>query len=378
VLLHSKLVHLIAIALFVAGSTNVLAQDDREVPFDTSAIPDAEYVEGLLLQSGILDGLTEGEKAQKLKYLTKYITFSQIISSAKTHQSCSTEIERFCSTTATNMTNSCLLPHLNSLSVCCAANLRNTMLIPGIPEPMEYYGLKLPKGSELYFYDDCRLGEIKVSEQTRIGDLLVAAGNFQVDGSRKVTTAWIIEGQKYKGLPVANNTKHGLDVYANSVLYGTDSYESDIPYGVDFYPSGVPVEVTVASDVSYRGLRLKKGSKVGFHEDGSLAHASASEPYTDQRGRTFVGNLGFYPSGIIRSGHLAEPWTKSKINLPARTSVKFNSAGDFTSISVDYSVGLPGFKHMRGEYDTYGNGQTRRLNLMTMAVSHAIAFAIVT
>jgi len=331
--------------LCVASATYSHAQGKDDLPLDMSNPLNAEDIEALLRRSGILDSMSDEEKQQQLDFVTRSITFFKIQSLANTFHSCQKEIDQFCSDETMDETmsdvNSCLLQQHDNLSVCCAANVRSVMNKPGISEPMDYEGFNLPKGSELHFYNDCQLSAIDVPVETRIGELLVGAGRFNLDHSGNVTSAWLSEEQDYKGLPIKNNSDNGTSLYH----------------------SGVPVEVTVASDVNYLGMMLKQDSKVGFHENGAVSFVTTSEPFTDKHGRTMIGKLFFHPNGNSKLGQLARPWTKSNLNLPAKTRVSFNDKGEFKSIYVNYDVRLPGFKNLSGDYETYTNGQIKTIYL---------------
>jgi len=331
----------LALVLFMASATCAHAQSEDDLPFDVSNVPSAEDIKALLLRSGMLDGLTEDEKQQQIDYFTKTIILNKIMSSARSFGSCQTEVDQFCSTEPKSDVNSCLFQQIDKLSICCAANVRSVLNKPGISKPMDYKGFKLPKGSELQFYDGCQLGAIDVPEEIQIGELLVGPGRINLDRSGNTTGAWLSEGQNYKGLPIKNNTEHGTSLYQ----------------------SGVPVEVTVASDVNYLGMTLEQNSKVGFHENGGVSFVNTGEPFTDKHGRTMIGQLHFHPNGNIKLGHLARSWTKSKINLPALTGVRFNENGEFESIHVPVDTGLPGFKRLWGEHETYANGQIKTVYL---------------
>jgi len=336
---------LLVIVLYACSYSVGIAQDRRDVPFDTSDIPSVEKLKMLLESSDRLDGLSEEEKQQRIDYAAKYINFSHVMLAANAYSSCQVEIERLCSAEPKQTVNSCLFRLHDKLGACCASNIRRITVVTGIPEPMVYEGITLPKGSELNFYDNCQLSEIWLSENTQVGDVMIAAGKFTLNASGGPATASIVEGQIYKGLPIENSTE----------------------FGTEFYVSGVPSKVSIAEDINYLGMQLEAGSQVSFYENGVVQSLTTNQPFTDSQGRVLTGQIEFHPSGTVKTGNLATAWKKSKIELPAKSHVTFNSAGEFELVQLNHEIGLPGFINVWGDLETHANGQIKQLYLQNQS-----------
>lgn len=327
------------IALFTFNQPLAMAQDERDVPFDISGIPNVDDLTLLLKSLGINDGLSEEEFERRVDYAAKYYVFSQVMLAADTYTACQNEVATYCASESKEQVNSCLFRQHDNLGACCASNIRKMVGAGGISKPMTHNGVVIPVGSELYYSSDCALMEASLSEETRIGELNIAADRLQFTGDNSRTTAWIVDGQAYKGIPVANGTE----------------------YRTEFHSTGVPTEIRLANDAEYQGMYLEQGSRVSFYESGAVEKLTTVKPYTDDLGRVMTGLVEFYPSGIVKTGTLAEAWDKSRSVLPAESGITFGSKGGFETVQIRHNAELYGVNNTSGHFDTYANGQIKRL-----------------
>ena len=331
---------IVALAIY-SFSTNVTAQDESSLPFDLSGAPSAEDVASQLESAGRLEGLNEEEKHQLIELTSESMRFAYLMLSLNTYSSCVVEVQQYCSTTPKNKINSCLFSQHDNLGACCASNVRRLVGKTGIPAPMEYRGVTLPEGSEFNFSKSCRLDDVVIPTEMRIGDVLVAPGPLRLYESGKVAMAKIVDGQSYRGFSIADAMNDGTS----------------------FYRSGVPTEVIVAGESNYKGARIETGSRVSFYEDGAVKSLKTDQDFTDTKGRVLRGDLELYSSGLVKRGRLAQPWRKANVELRAGTTAFFDGSGDFEAIHIASDIGLPGLDKASGKFNTYSNGQIKQLTL---------------
>jgi len=333
-----RLITIFAALLLMSCQIPIQSQDTSKL-FDSTGKPNAAAIEAFVKRSGALDGRTAEERRLALKLLTSEAFISALIPRPNLDELCEADISRYCATVSKESTPQCLLKNHDSLDTCCASKVRIFHRKPGLRDETKIKGITVPKHSELLFNSKCQLQGIDLAKRTSINGVKINRGIISLNESGGLISASIVKGQFYRGLPIKDGD----------------------PSNTNFHSTGVPRRVRTAKKINHQGLKIDANTTIEFHANSAIASVVPSSNYTDSRGRVFVGRLTFHPSGQVKAGTLAVPWAIPKAAIPSGTLVKFDSSGDFESLFVRSNNRLGALTSYKGEHDTYGNGQVKKI-----------------
>lgn len=351
-----------AVIIAQDASTNTVTIPIERATTDSEEFgsPELELLRNMLPKSKPL--MSEQEKA-----LWQAQFFSTLSVMLPLMKACSSDMPNGCDRDDNPI--ACLANNVDTLSQCCAAQVRSTTGNLAIAQTTFHNGLVLPVNSSLEFDSSCARSKAVLSRPSPYHDIQIKSGPIFFDEAGDIELAVLASDLAWKGLSLAEQ-QPPTRIYRNGVpefvrLSGPGSYE-----GIELEPMQLPVynsientewKTATSDDVfflfDYSQVSRDPGT-TKIHPNGQLARGRLATAVNVKGMLLAPGITSFTEQGQLLSGVLAKDYQHGKFTL-ATGPVAFNDEGQILTSTLAQSYQNDAWTIAADAVTFHGNGQLK-------------------